>query len=156
MTRPVKWVHVKDKRIVAVFDDATEDAVKTAGEVLDVESVHVPEDIRIGATLINGTWTNLPVVASTVTTMSRRLSTTLFRQRFTIMEEAAIKRIASTDAFVSVFFDRILDPRLLEIDLADAQVVQGLGYLSTLDDPFSNTTPRAKLLSATRVAALLA
>lgn len=151
------WAHARNNRIVTLHRGSTEHAVRTAGAALGLDTVEVPDGTQPGATLVNGEWVNpAPPEPAAPQPVSRKMSSVLFRYRFTPMEEAAIKLVANTDPVVSVFYDRLLDPKLDEVDLADMQVQQGLGYLATLDDPLSTATPRAKILTAARVAEILA
>jgi hypothetical protein len=151
------WAHARDSRIVFIFPRSTEHAVRTAGQVLRLDTVEVPDGTLPGATLVEGAWTNpeAPELGPQPTP-TRLIPSTQFRGRFSAMEEAAVLTLAKTDPVVAVFYQRLLDPRQLNVELNDPQVQQGLGYLATLDDPLSTATPRAKVLTAARIAELLA
>lgn len=86
----------------------------------------------------------------------RVLAATEFRARFTVQEEAAVLVAARTDPVVQVLYSRLLDPRQMSVYLDDPQIVLGLGYLASLDDPTSLATPRGKILTVERVAEILA
>jgi hypothetical protein len=85
----------------------------------------------------------------------RLMPSTEFRGRFSALEEAAVIVLAQTDAIVQAFYSRLLDPRQINVDLNNVQLSEGLGYLTTLDNPLSTSTPKAKVLSAARIAELL-
>jgi len=149
------WAHAKNGRIAAVFPGSEEVDVQAVGAVLGADTVAVPSGTQVGATLVDGSWVNPPPPAPPPPP-PRPLPSTEFRARFTALEEAAVLTLARTDPVVQVFYSRLLDPRQINVHLDDPAVTAGLGYLTTLDDPLRTGDPRPKVLTAARIAEILA
>jgi len=151
----MQFAHVRSGRVVTVYPGSAEADVRRAAELQGVDVEQVPDTVRVGAVLVNGTWQN-PPSPSPPPPPPRSLPSTEFRARFTAMEEAAVLTLARTDPVVQAFYSRLLDPRQKNIWRSDPQVAAGLGYLATLDDPLRIGTPQPKVLTAARVAEILA
>lgn len=153
------WVWIRTNTIIAVFPNSTEASVRAAAEVLGHE-VQWVEGALVGDIYDpdQGQWVRPPAppVADPPVPGPRWLDAVHFRHRFSAMEEAAIRTLSATNPVVAVFYERLLHPRLVNVDLNDSQVSDGLAYLATLDDPLSTLTPKSKVLTAARITDLLA
>lgn len=89
----------------------------------------VPDDITVGAELVNNKWVNPTVstVVEAVVVSLPMVPPVEFKMLFTSAERIAIK--ASTDAVVQDFFELINDSRLTQVDRNLQSVKDAIAYL---------------------------
>lgn len=93
----------------------------------------VPDDITVGAELVNNTWVNPAAVEATIEAVVVSvplLSPVEFKMLFTSEERIAIK--ATTDAVVQDFMELINDPRLTQVDRNLQSVKDAINYLEMI------------------------
>ena len=102
----------------------------------------VADDIKTGATLVNGVWTNPPYIAPAV--VASKIKTQLeFLNLFTDAELVGIYTAAKSSVPIEVFLEKFR--AATQVDLTDARTIGGLHALEA-----------AGLLAAGRAAVILA
>lgn len=94
----------------------------------------IPDDIVVGAELVNAKWANPIIEVTTVIdaiVILPMVSPVEFRMLFKSEERIAIK--TSTDAVVQDFFEIINDPRLTYVDRNLQSVKDALAYLESIN-----------------------
>ncbi|WP_158874005.1 hypothetical protein [Antarcticirhabdus aurantiaca] len=137
------WARIENDRVAETFEHPTD---PTPLFVPDWTWIEAPEGTRQGATYDGSTFANPEPVTPDeppAPEPARRLNLTPaeFRNSFSAFEEVAIVDFAAgaeaeTDAqaktirrVVGVFFDRLKDPHLQTVDLADPRNLAGLDLL---------------------------
>lgn len=140
------WAWVKDGVVEVVHPPtASEDDVRAHAAGRDV--VQVAEGVQPGD-LVGADPEELPPPSFG----PLLLDAELFRYRFTVPEEASIEAAAETDPLVRVSLSRLRSPRLQNVDLRNRDVIEGVWYLTAIDDPLA---PGQKILTPDRAAEIL-
>lgn len=124
--------HAYYNRIVALFPGSSLAAVEAVGALRGLTTVEVPDTTQVGATLIDDVWTNPTPQDPTPPAPRRIISALEYVQRFTAVEEAAIRTRAKTDAVCEALLARTYDVRLSEVNLDHPDTVAGVAYLQSV------------------------
>lgn len=88
----------------------------------------VPDDVREGWVLNNGTW-EAPAAVEAVHEIKRpTVGPTEFKLLFKTPERLALKALKATDPIIADIYDIIDDPRLLAVDLSLASTQDSVDY----------------------------
>jgi hypothetical protein len=90
--------------------------------------IAVPDEVREGWALIDGTW-QAPAAAAVVVQPKRpTVGPTEFKLLFKTAERLALKALKATDPVIEDIFDIIDDPRLITVILGLASTEQSVAY----------------------------
>ena len=94
------------------------------------EFVPVPDEVRQGWQLIDGTWTAPePTPDPAPEVEAPKVSPVEFKLLFTSPERVALKAARATDPVIDDFFDIVEDPRLTHVNLGLQSTKDALSYM---------------------------
>ena len=90
----------------------------------------IPDDIKVGAELINGEWVNpTPIEPPEPEIVYEKVSPIEFKMLFSMSERLAINPLKQTDEIIKDWFEILDDPRLTYVDLGLKSTHDTLSYL---------------------------
>lgn len=113
--------------------DAVADPSVFHPDVAKYYDTELPDDVKPGATLVEGGWQNPTDLIVVSVVEAPKVSPVEFKLLFTAQERVAIKQARNTDAVVDDFYDIIEDPRLTTVDLGLQSTQDALAYMVSVD-----------------------